>query len=388
MSRSDQLWLAQLTALREQGLLRTLHEVAPRHGMAIQRDGLSVVDFSSNDYLGLAASGRLIPAQLEATQQFGTGARASRLIGGTHPPHLALEAELARLKSTEAALSFANGYAAAVGTIPAIVGKGDCVILDKLAHASLIDGARLSGATLRIFAHNDLGQLADRLTWARRLHPAARILIITESVFSMDGDRCPLAELIEMKEKYNAMLLLDEAHATGVLGPAGAGLAAETHLAHCIEIQMGTLGKAAGVSGGFICGSRALIDLLVNRARSLVFSTAPSPATAATALEALRVLASREGDQLREKLWMNIRSVSSALRLAPAVSAIIPIPMETAEASVACSERLLAAGFYIPAIRYPTVARNAARLRLTVSALHEQAQLHAMVSALRQVENP
>ena len=240
--------------------------------------GQQLVNFSSNDYLGLANDPRLREAAIDAIEEFGVGAGASRLISGTQSPHVRLETALARWKGTQAALCFSSGYAAAIGTIPALVGKHDVVLLDKLAHASLIDGARLSGAILRVFPHNHLGKLESHLEWAQREHPDRRVLIVTESVFSMDGDRAPLRQLIDLKKRFGAMLLLDEAHAVGVIGPNGRGLAAEEGLAEEVDVQMGTLSKALGVSGGYICGSRGLIEWLVNRARSFIFSTAPPPA--------------------------------------------------------------------------------------------------------------
>ena len=228
--------------------------------------GRQLVNFSSNDYLGLAADPILRKAAIAAIEEFGVGAGASRLISGTQSPHVALESALARWKRAPAALCFSSGYAAAVGTLPALASKQDVVILDKLCHASLIDGARLSGATLRVFPHNHLGKLESHLDWARREHPQARRIVVTESIFSMDGDRAPLGELVELKKRFHALLLLDEAHAIGVLGPNGRGLAAELGLETEVDVQMGTLSKALGVSGGYICGSRSLIDWLINRA--------------------------------------------------------------------------------------------------------------------------
>src|SRR5690606_36031075 len=201
---------------------------------------------------------------------------ASRLVCGTMAAHLRLEEKIAALKRTEAAITYSSGYAAATGSLPALCGKGDIILLDKLCHASLIDGARLSGATLRIFPHNDLDRLESHLRWsARRIDHDGRILVVTESVFSMDGDLAPLAGIVECKERHGALLLVDEAHALGVLGPRGRGLAAALGLEGRVDFQMGTFSKAVGLSGGYLCGDRAMIDLLVNRARSFIYSTAP-----------------------------------------------------------------------------------------------------------------
>ena len=256
----SELFHDQLQALRAQALHRKLREIGSAQGPEIQIVGQQLVNFSSNDYLGLANDLRLREAAKAAIDEFGVGAGASRLISGTQSPHVRLEAALASWKGTQAALSFSSGYAAAIGTIPALVGKQDVVLLDKLSHASLIDGARLSGAILRVFPHNHLGKLESHLNWAQREHPGKRILIVTESVFSMDGDRAPLAQLIDLKKRFGALLLLDEAHAIGVIGVNGRGLAAELGVANDVDVQMGTLSKALGVSGGYICGSRSLIE--------------------------------------------------------------------------------------------------------------------------------
>ncbi len=289
----------QIQALRAHALHRKLREIGSAQGPEVRIVGQELVNFSSNDYLGLANDIRLREAAKAAIDEFGVGAGASRLISGTQSPHVRLEAALANWKETQAALSFSSGYAAAIGTIPALVGKQDVVLLDKLSHASLIDGARLSSAILRVFPHNHLGKLESHLNWAQREHPGKRILIVTESVFSMDGDRAPLAQLIDLKKRFSALLLLDEAHAIGVIGTNGRGLAAELGVADDVDVQMGTLSKALGVSGGYICGSRSLVEWLVNRARSFIFSTAPPPAVAAAAVAAVEFICSDEGEERR-----------------------------------------------------------------------------------------
>ncbi len=240
------LFHEQLQALRAQSLHRKLREIGTAQGPEVEIVGKQLVNFSSNDYLGLANDPLLREAAMAAIAQFGVGAGASRLVSGTQSPHMKLEAALAKWKGVPAALAFSSGYAAAVGTIPALVGKRDVILLDKLAHASLIDGAKLSGATIRVFPHNHLGKLESHLEWARREYPEGRHLIVTESVFSMDGDRAPLRALVGLKRRFSAMLLLDEAHAIGVIGEHGRGLAHELGLSRHVEVQMGTLEQSAG----------------------------------------------------------------------------------------------------------------------------------------------
>src|SRR5205807_4543038 len=285
------LFAEQLKALRAASLDRHLREINSSQGPEMEIAGRRLLNFSSNDYLGLANDPRLREAAMAAIDEFGVGAGASRLISGTQSPHVRLERALAKWKGTEAALCFSSGYAAALGTIPALVTKNDVVLLDKLCHASLIDGAKLSGAILRVFPHNSLRKLESLLEWARREHPGKRVLIVTESVFSMDGDRAPLRELVKLKKRFDALLMLDEANAVGVIGPNGRGLAAKGNLNDDVDVQMGTLSKALGASGGYVCGSRNLIEWLINRARSFVYSTAPPPGIAAAALAAVEFLA-------------------------------------------------------------------------------------------------
>ena len=364
----------QLSTLEFHGLRRSLRVIESSQGTLIRIEGRDLVNFSSNDYLGLASHPALAEAMAEAARRSGTGATASRLICGTHGEHAALEEELAASKGTEAALVFSTGVAAATGTIPALVGRGDVVILDKLAHAS--------GAKMRVFPHNDLAKLESHLKWARQTHPEGRMLIVTESVFSMDGDLAPLREILELKECHGAILLLDEAHAVGVRGSGAQGLAGELGLADRIEIQMGTLGKALGVSGGYIAGSRTLIDFLINRARSFIFSTAPSPAVAAASRASLRIVQSAEGEALRARLRKNIALLSSLLGTARAESAIIPLILGSEERALEEAARLFETGFFVPAIRYPTVPKNTARLRITLSAAHTPDQIRGLTRAM------
>jgi len=391
----EELFTEELEALRARSLDRHLRQIGRAQGSEVEIAGRRLINFSSNDYLGLANDPRLRDAATAAIDDFGVGTGASRLITGTQSPHLALERALTEWKRTEAALCFSSGYAAALGTIPALVTKNDVVMLDKLCHASLIDGAKLSGAVLRVFPHNHVGKLESHLEWARREHPGKRVLIITESVFSMDGDRAPLGELIELKKRFGALLMLDEAHAVGVIGPNGRGLAAAENVSEEVDIQMGTLSKALGTSGGYICGSRTLIEWLINRARSFIYSTAPPPAIAAAALAAVDFLASPEGEERRLLLSERIRLMEGLLSRAGlneeqsgARSAIFPWVVGDEDAALNLAAALQNEGFLIPAIRYPTVAKGAARLRITVSAAHEEPQICAFCKAIRKLMKP
>lgn len=360
-------------------LLRTLRPItSPRHPHLVI-EGKKVINFASNDYLGLAQHPALIEAATRATRNYGTGSTASRLISGSLDLFHQLEEVIASAKKTEAALTFANGFASATGSIPALVGKGDTVILDKLSHACLIDAARLSGATLRVFPHNDLNKLEKLLTSSK-----GRTLIVTESVFSMDGDLCPLREIVDLKEKHGAFLFLDEAHATGVIGPKGHGLAEALGLQSRIDFQMGTLGKALGSAGGYLAASRPWIDLLINKARSFIYSTAPPPAQAAASLAAFHLLATPEGTFLRTKLQGNLSAFKSQIsNLKSQSPPIIPHLIGDNARALAASRTLLEQGFLVPAIRYPTVPRNTARLRLTLTAAHQVEEIKALKQSLR-----
>ena len=381
----------RLAALREQGLFRELRRVDSPPGTRLEIAGQTLLNFSANDYLGLAGHPALREAALRAVDRFGAGSGASRLICGSLAPFHELEAALADFKQTEAALTFATGYAAATGAVCALLGRGDIVILDKLVHACIVDAARLSGATLRVFAHNDLTELADRLQWADAQRTAAtadkpQILIVTESIFSMDGDAAPLREIVALKEQYGAWLMVDEAHGTGLYGAHQRGLAEALDVSGRIEIQMGTLGKALGAGGGFICGSRALVDYLVNRARSFIFSTAPVPAAAAAATAAIQLVQTPEGKTRLDNLWRRVAQLTAGRAGTPPggsiPSAIIPHMIGDEGAAVTAAQRLREQGLFIPAIRYPTVARGQARLRITLSANHTASEVAELLAAL------
>lgn len=385
----------RLAALREKGLLRELRRVDSPAGTRIRMAGQTLLNFSSNDYLGLANDPRLKEAAIEAVKKFGAGSAAARLICGSLAPHHELEEILAQFKGVEAALSFSTGYATAIGTICALLGKDDIIILDKLVHACIVDAARLCGAKIRVFDHNDLADLEKILKWADRVQspkPQAQsrshTLIVTESVFSMDGDTAPLREIVALKEKYGAWLMVDEAHATGLYGKNRRGLAEECGVGDRIEIQMGTLGKTVGSAGGYICGSRKLIDFLINRARSFVFSTAPVPASAAAAAAGIRFIQSRAGNARRKQLFDRIAELNlpTASRPPRFPAAILPIIVGDNARAVDAATVLRQRGIFAPAIRYPTVPRGQARLRITLTAAHTRSDVAELANALSKLK--
>lgn len=385
MAAFDQELKTRLEAIRAQGLRRELRRVDSAQGPRIELGGRSLLNFSSNDYLGLANHPALKEAAIKATEKFGAGAGASRLICGSLAPFHELEESLAAFKGTEAALTFSTGYATAIGTITALVGKDDIIIVDKLVHACIVDAAKLSGAKLRVFAHNDLNDLADILRWsATARSERSQVLVVTESIFSMDGDAAPLREIIALKEEHGAWLMVDEAHATGLYGANRRGLSEELGGSDRIEIQMGTLGKAVGASGGYICGSQTLVDFIINRARSFIFSTAPIPAAAAAARAGIQLVQSREGAERADQLWARVTEFQSIIGQRPAAipSAILPLIIGDESAAVTAATQLREQDLFVPAIRYPTVARGAARLRVTLTAAHTTAEVSTLAHAL------
>ena len=396
MSSFDEELGQGLAVLRQQGLLRELRRVESPAGTHIQMGGRTLLNFSSNDYLGLAGNPLLKQAAIQAVEKFGAGSGAARLVCGSLAPHHELEETLAQFKGVEAALSFSTGYATAIGTICALLGKDDVIILDKLVHACIVDAARLSGAKIRVFAHNNLENLERLLKWANqirtpksRVQGRGRLLIVTESIFSMDGDAAPLGEIVALKEKHGASLMVDEAHGTGLYGKNRRGLAEASGVSGRIEIQMGTLGKAVGAAGGYICGSRVLVDFLVNRARSFIFSTAPVPAAAAAATAGLRLIQSPEGEKRRKLLWQRVADLKSGIKnkKSKTPSAIIPVMVGDEARAVAVSAALREKGFFVPAIRYPTVARSKARLRVTLTATHTAKEISLFTASLNELVN-
>ena len=376
-----------LNQLRDQSLFRELRTIEQITGPLVRVNDRMIVNFASNDYLGLSQHPLVKMAAKAAIEEFGAGAGASRLVTGTDSPHTKVEKEIAAFKGVESAIVFSSGYAAAVGTITSVAGPGDVIILDKLAHACLIDGAKLSGAALRVFPHNDIAKLQSHLTWARRNYPSGKALIVTESIFSMDGTFADLAPIVELKRNFDAVLMVDEAHATGVIGPDGTGWIAALGLTKEVDIQMGTLSKALGASGGFICGPASLIQLLVNKARSFIYSTALPPASAAAASEALKIVHSQEGKILRGQLLDNVLRLGQLLphqshRAGDTISPIFPVMIGDEGRALVLAAALLERGFLAPAIRYPTVARGAARIRIAFSSLHSNQQVRALAESI------
>ena len=393
-----------LDAVKAEGLNRQLKLVESPQSSVIRINGRDYQNFSSNDYLGLANHPKIKSKAAQAIETFGTGAGASPLISGFQKPLNALQTALADLKGTESALVFNSGYSTAVGAIPALFGPKDILIIDKLCHASLIDGARKSGAKLRVFHHNDTQDLEKKLKWAAlqsRTLPAkdsGHIGVIAESVYSMDGDRAPLKRIVELKRVYGAWLMIDEAHSTGLFGVQGRGLIQEEGLSEEVEIQMGTLGKALGCSGGFIAGSKLLVDFLINKARSFIFSTAPSPMVSAAALASVQIVRSEEGEGLRKKLFRHIQTFQDAIddhwknaegnnapglhQSADMATPILPWRVGEAEKAVQLSQALMDRGFFVPAIRYPTVPPNTSRLRITLSASHSTTAINNLAKQL------
>jgi 8-amino-7-oxononanoate synthase len=366
--------LAGLEALR---LRRTPVETRRLDGLWVERGGRRLLSFSCNDYLNLSHHPAVKAAAMTAIETYGAGAGAARLVTGDHPPLEALEAALAAWKGAEATCVFGSGFLAAVGTIPAVVGGGDLILLDTLSHASLFSGAKLSGARVETFAHNDAEDL-ERLLAAHR-GEAHRALVITEGVFSMDGDIAPLDAISAVCERFDAWLMVDDAHALGVIGGGrGSGAVFPTARVH---LAMGTLSKALGSFGGYVCGDQPVIDLLKTRARSSVFATALPPASAAAALTALQVVQAEP--QRVAAVLDKARAFTDAAGLAPAHSAIVPVILGSAQAALAAQAKLEADGLLAMAIRPPTVPKGTARLRLAFNAHHGDADIARLAAVVR-----
>jgi 8-amino-7-oxononanoate synthase len=373
----------ELRGLKEASLYRRLRTVAGDQGPTLTVEGRDVLNFSSNNYLGLANHPALAAAAKEAIDRYGCGSGASRLISGNMALHEELETQLANLKGTEAALIFNSGFQANTGILSTLVGAGDVIFSDALNHASIIDGCRLARAQIVVYPHGDLEFLADRLKQAPR---AARKLVVTESLFSMDGDEAPLSAIVDLSEKHDAMVMVDEAHATGVFGPQGAGLVSRAGLGGRVLVQMGTLGKALGAFGAYVAGSAALRDLLINRCRSFIFTTSLPPAVMAMGIAALKLV--RTEPERREQLWRNCEQLRGGLtalgyRVGKSRSQIIPVIVGGERECMRLSEELLARGVFAQGIRPPTVPPGTSRLRMTVMAAHTSAQIETALDALR-----
>jgi len=382
--RAVQALAAELAALEEAGLRRRLLPLETASDTEVTIGGRRVLLLSSNNYLGLATHPAVKAAACAAIARYGCSSGSSRLIAGHFALHAEVERKLAAFKQTEAALLFPSGYQANVGAITALVGRGDHVYSDALNHASIVDGCRLSRASVHVYPHRDVRALEAELAATPR---GGRRLIVTDSVFSMDGDRAPLAALVALARQYHSWLMVDEAHATGVLGARGAGLAEADGVAGAIDVHMGTLGKALGGAGAYIAGSRSLIDLLVNRARTFVYTTGLAPAAVGAASAAIELVAAEP--ERRPALLRNAARLRDGLRAlgldARGDTHIVPVVVGDNRAALALADALLARGVLAHAIRPPTVPAGTARLRLTPMATHTEAQIARVVDAFAAV---
>jgi len=375
---------SELHKLREDNLYRELKYGSSATGRTYDSDNLALLNFSSNDYLGLGTHESIKEAVSETIESFGIGSGASRMISGGTTPHFLIEKETADFFGKNSSLFFANGYGAALGTLGAILQKGDTVILDKLCHASLIDGSRLSGATVRTFPHNNVERLKKILnSISQNNQKEKRILIVTEGIFSMDGDASSIKEIITLKEEYKALLLLDEAHSFGIIGESGKGLANRENLSDGVDFLMTTFGKSAGAAGAVTVSSKTWTELILNRARSFIYSTAPMPSQAAAALAGLRLIRGSEGEELRNSLHNNIAYLCNELQIPKPQGAIIPIIIGNELETLKVAENLLIAGILAPAIRYPTVSKGSARIRITISASHTENDIAYLAKTLQ-----
>lgn len=384
MQTDPYAWLEQsLTTIHRADWYRSVQTIQSRPGAVVQLEGHPVINFASNDYLGLAGDDRLIQAAVAATQEFGTGSTGSRLLSGHRELHRQMELAIASLKQTEDALVFSSGYLANLGAISALVGKRDLILSDHYNHSSIKNGAILSGATIIEYVHSDVEALKNQLSQQRERF--RRCLILTDSVFSMDGDLCPLPALLDLAEQFSCMLLVDEAHATGVMGTTGAGCVEHFGCTGGQVVQVGTLSKALGSLGGYVAGTEALIDFLRNRAPSWIYTTALSPANTAAALAAINIV--QQEPERRNQLWRNVDYLKHLitqhlpnLKLLPSESPILCFQLESAADALTAGYQLKAAGIFAPAIRPPTVPTS--RIRISVMATHEPAHLEQLLSAL------
>ena len=370
----------KLSALDRKSLRRRTVETRHRDAVHVERDGRSLINVCSNDYLGLAHHPKVIEAARAATAEWGAGSGASRLVTGGHPLLFQLERRLAAFKGTEDCIVFGSGYLANLAITPALAGPDDLVVIDSLAHACLHAGARLSRARVEVFRHNDMGQLRSLL--AEHRGEARHAMILTDGVFSMDGDFAPLPEILALGEEFDAWTLVDDAHGIGVVG-GGRGSAHAFAPPAAAPLQMGTLSKALGSYGGYLCASERVCELLRSRARPLVFTTALPPASAAAALAALDLIAADPA--LCERPLELAQRFASKLGLSRPVSPVVPVILGSETAALAASAALVAEGFLVTAIRPPTVPPGTARLRFTFSAAHETADIDRLAAALKSI---
>jgi 8-amino-7-oxononanoate synthase len=386
LSPSPYDWIDDsLTAIHRAHWYRSVKTISSQAGPVIELEGKSVLNFASNDYLGLAADPQLKQAAIDAINRYGTGSTGSRLMSGQRPIHQELEQAIAQWKQTEAAIVFSSGYTANLGTITALVGAKDLILGDEYNHSSLISGAKLSGAETFNYAHNNMNQL--RLLLEQHRAKYRRGLIVTDGVFSMDGDLCPLPEILTLATEFNCMVLVDDAHGTGVLGASGAGTVEHLGCSKLPLVHMGTLSKALGSLGGYVAGSAALIDLLRNRAATWIYTTALSPADVAAALAAIEIIQTQP--EHRSQLWERIAQLkqalldSNSLKLLPSESSVLCLQLPNAKAALQVSQHLTEQNIFAPAIRPPTVPTS--RIRLSVMATHEPEHIERLGEAIAQL---
>lgn len=391
MNKNPYAWIQEsLTTIHRADWYRSVQTIGSLPGAVVLLSGQEVINFASNDYLGLAADENLKTSAIQAIQQFGTGSTGSRLLTGHRELHRELEQAIASTKQTQDAVVFSSGYLANLGTITALVGKRDLILSDQYNHSSLKNGAILSGSTIIEYPHCDILALTAKLNQERQKY--RRCLIITDSVFSMDGDLCLLPELLDLADEYSCMLLIDEAHATGVMGKTGAGCVDHFGCTGRELIQVGTLSKALGSLGGYVAGSHQLIDFLKNRAPSWIYTTALSPADTAAALAAIQIV--QQQPERRQRLWSNVdylkhlvtenlTKLTLNLKILPSQSPIFCFQLPDAATALTAGKKLKEAGIFAPAIRPPTVPTS--RIRVTIMATHEKEHINKLVNTLGSV---
>lgn len=387
MKDLDSVLGQELDGLKRRGLFRDMRRIDSMQGPTVVIDGKELILLSSNNYLGLASHPEVIKAQIRAAEEFGAGSCASRLISGNMHLHEKLENKIATFKGAESAIIFPTGYMANVGTISALAGEGDLVVCDKLNHASIIDGARLSGAVLRTYPHKNLKRLEEIL---KKTSAYKKRLIVTDGVFSMDGDIAPLPELVKLSQRFDTILMLDDAHATGVLGKTGRGTCEHFGIKKDVDIQMGTFSKALGNLGGFIAGSRTLIECIRNKARSFIYSTALPPAIISGCIKAIEIVENDAG--LRQAIWSNVRRFRKGLadlnfNIMESETQIIPVCMGDASLTMEAARFLLKNGIFAPGVRPPTVARNKCRIRTSLMATHTASHIDKAIDAFRSLKD-
>lgn len=378
--RLDAFAEAKLAELEAQALRRRLIETDRREGALAIRNGRRLISFCCNDYLNLSQNEAVKRAAIEATETYGVGSGASRLVSGNHPLFHALETRLAKWKQTEDCVIFGSGYLANLGIVPTLMREGDLIIADELSHACLLSGSKLSGAQMEIFRHNDMAHLQELLATHRG--SARHCLILTDGIFSMDGDAAPVTEMAEIAERHDAWLMTDDAHGIGVVGHEGRGSSFMGAEKANVPLQMGTLSKAVGAYGGYLCASRAVADLIRTRARTLIYSTGLPPATVASAIAALDFIAANP-DYCKRPVE-KARRFTRALGLPDPESPIVPVILGDAEATLAAAQLLEAEGYLVTGIRPPTVPAGTARLRFTFTAEHEDSDIVRLADIVRE----